>query len=92
MKGLRGQPTDLLTRRDPHTFNAPIQFTGATGEKPDWICFNPAISSISDSVPLAQAYQFRCDHGPGRCHGRRSVAFCNRGELWFVVHDMCLLP
>jgi hypothetical protein len=74
---IRAKIAELEARiADLRTFNVHLQFTCATGAKSEWMCFNPATSSIWDQVPLAQGHRFRCNHRPDRRHGRRPAAFC----------------
>jgi hypothetical protein len=89
----KGQPKSPTTSHDLHTFNAQLQFACATGEIPDWICFDPTTRGISDRFLLHRLATFAATTGLtaamalGQLH---SVSAANRGELWFVIHDICL--
>jgi hypothetical protein len=72
-----GQARPQSANRSPlHvTFNAQFRLSSPLVKSQTGYAY-PATSSISNQVPLAQGYQFRCNHGPDRRQGRRPAAFC----------------
>jgi CDP-diacylglycerol pyrophosphatase len=93
MKDCEVSPQISLHATIPHTFNAQLQFNGATVKNQTGYALIRRKSVFRTRSLLRKVTNFAATMGliaamvAGRSH---PVSAANRGELWFVVHDMCL--
>src|SRR6202023_2626199 len=86
--GLLFAAIDCLTRSSPEHLCVSIFFHNR-----DRPCFNPAMSSISEGVVLRKVTSFAATMGlilATIANLPNSASAANRGELWAVVHDICV--